>query len=71
MTKEEQGIGLDEYKNENYQTSLVAPWVRICLSMEGTQVQSLVQEDSTCLGVTKPVSHCSSYFNTEFIINSY
>ena len=25
-------------------------WLKICLPMQGTQVQSLVQEDSTCLG---------------------
>ena len=38
-------------------TSLVAQWLRICLPMQGTRVQSLVQEDPTCRGATKPVSH--------------
>ena len=38
-------------------TSLVAQWLRICLSMQGTQVRSLVWEDPTCRGGTKPVSH--------------
>ena len=37
--------------------SLVAQWLRIRLPMQGTQVQALVQEDPTCHGATKPVSH--------------
>ena len=36
-------------------TSLVFQWLRIHLPMQGTQVQSLVQKDPTCLGATKPV----------------
>ena len=35
--------------------SLVIQWIRIRLPMQGTQVRSLVQEDSTCLGATKPL----------------
>ena len=38
-------------------TSLMVQWLRICLLMLGTRVQSLVWEDPTCLGATKPVSH--------------
>ena len=38
-------------------TSLVVQRLRICLPMHETWVGSLVQEDSTCLGATKPVSH--------------
>ena len=38
-------------------TSLVAHWLRICLPMQGTQVQSLVQKDPTCRGATKPMCH--------------
>ena len=38
-------------------TSLVAQWLRICLSMQGTRVRALVQEDPTCRGATKPVHH--------------
>ena len=38
-------------------TSLVAQWLRIRLPMQGTRVQSLVQEDPTCRGTTKPVRH--------------
>ena len=30
--------------------------LEVCLPL-GTQVQSLVQEDSTCLGATKPMCH--------------
>ena len=36
-------------------TSLVAQWLRIHLPMQGTRVQSLVREDPTCRGETKPV----------------
>ena len=38
-------------------TSLVAQWLRICLPMQGTPVRSLVWEDCTCRGATKPVGH--------------
>ena len=37
--------------------SLVAQWLRIHLPMQGTRVRALVQEDPTCCGATKPVSH--------------
>ena len=38
-------------------TFLMVQWLRICLPMQGTQVQSLVQEDPTFLGATKPEHH--------------
>ena len=38
-------------------TPLVAQWLRIRLPMQGTRVQSLVREDPTCWGATKPVRH--------------
>ena len=38
-------------------TSLVAQWLRICLPMQGTRVRSLVREDPTCRGATKPLCH--------------
>ena len=44
-------------------TSLVVQWLRIRLTVQGTQVQSLVWEDRTCCGATKPVpqeSQCSA-----------
>ena len=45
------------YQNKNCQwgTSLVAKWLKIHLTMQGTQVQSLLQEDPTCRRATKPV----------------
>ena len=38
-------------------TSLVVWWLRIRLPMQGTQVRSLVWEDPTCHGATKPRHH--------------
>ena len=44
--------------NENGDvTSQVVQWVRISLPMQGTRVRSLVWEDPTCRGATKPVYH--------------
>ena len=37
--------------------SLVAQWLRIRLPVQGTRVWSLVREDPTCRGATKPVRH--------------
>ncbi|XP_054944576.1 protein lin-52 homolog isoform X3 [Physeter macrocephalus] len=45
------------FKSRNPGTSLVAQWLRIHLPMQGTRVQSLVQEDPTCRGAKKPVRH--------------
>ena len=42
-------------KIRHSRASLVAQWSRICLLMQETWVQSLFQEDPTCLGTTKPV----------------
>ena len=39
------------------ETSLVVQWLRIHLPMQGTWVGALVQEDPTCHGATKPMSH--------------
>ena len=36
-------------------TPLVVQWLRICLPMQRTWVGSLVWEDSTCNGATKPM----------------
>ena len=44
-------------KDESVGTSLVAQWLRIRLSVQGTQVRALVWEDPTCRGATKPVRH--------------
>ena len=36
---------------------LVVQWLRICLPMQGMQVQSPVWKDSTCGRATKPMCH--------------
>ena len=38
-------------------TSLVVQWSRVCILMQGTRVQTLVPEDSTCLRATKLMCH--------------
>ena len=38
-------------------TSLVAQWLRIRLSMQGTRVRALVWEDPTCRRATKSMRH--------------
>ena len=50
------GILLSHKKNK-IETSLVAQWLRIYLSRQGTRVRSLVWEDPTCRGASKPVCH--------------
>ena len=40
-----------------FQTSLRVQWMGICLPVQGTQVQSLVGEDSTCCAATQPMPH--------------
>ena len=37
--------------------SLVVQWLGICLPVQGTRVRSLVWEDPTCRGATRPMSH--------------
>ena len=43
--------------NTTSRTSLVVQWIGICLSMQGTQVWSLIWEDFTCHGQLKPTCH--------------
>ena len=45
------------FSKNNLGTSLVVQWMRIHLSMQGTQVQFLVWKDSTRPGATEPMSH--------------
>ena len=47
--------------------SLVAQWIRICLPMQGTWVQSLVQGDPTCSCTTtiNPVLQSPAATSTE------
>ena len=40
--------------------SLVIQWLTICLTIQGTGVQFLVQEDPTCYGATNPMHHNST-----------
>ena len=42
---------------QQHRASLVVQWLRICLLMQGTEVQALVWEDPTCHRATKPVSY--------------
>ena len=44
-------------KKETMGTSLVAQWIRSNLPVQQTRVQTLVWEDSTCCGATKPMPH--------------
>ena len=46
---------LENIPDDPFRTFLVVQWLRICLPMQGIWVQSLVQEDPTCHGATKPV----------------
>ena len=44
-------------KTYQLRASLVAQWLRICLPMQGTRLWTLVREDPTCSGATKPAHH--------------
>ena len=65
LTKELKNLYSENYKTSIKElkmikrngASLVAQWLRICLSMQGTRVRALVWEDTTCYGATRPVSH--------------
>ena len=46
-----------EIKMSKEGASLVAQWLRIHLPVKGIRVRSLVWEDPTCHGATKPVRH--------------
>ena len=46
-----------KHLTKNSRASLVVQGLRIHLAMQGTAVQSLIQEDPTCHGATKLVSH--------------
>ena len=48
---------ITHYKRQPSEIPLVVQWLRICLPMQGSRVQSLVQKDPTCLGAAEPVSH--------------
>ena len=44
-------------KSSSLGASLVAQWLSVCLSVQGTRVQALVWEDPACRGAAGPVSH--------------
>ena len=46
---------IQQFKNTS-STSLVVQWLRIHLPMQGTQIWSLVEEDSICHGAAKPAA---------------
>ena len=46
-------------KKQYYGASLVVQWLVISLAMQGTWVQSLVQEDPVCHRAINPVCHNS------------
>ena len=46
-----------DISNNIDRTSLMVQWIRLRLPMQGTWVWSLVREDSTCHGATKPMCH--------------
>ena len=60
-TVSEKGVGggvwihILSFKNIQGGTSSWVQWIRICLPMQRTQIQSLVWEDLTCCGAIKPV----------------
>ena len=50
-------------KKDIFSAYLVVQCLRICLAMQGPLVPSLVQDDSTCPGATKPMHHNYWSFN--------
>ena len=51
------GSRMEKEKKPKVGTSLVVQWLRNHLSMQGTRVQALVQEDPTCHRATKAMRH--------------
>ena len=52
-------------------TSLMIQWLRICLPRQGVQVWSLVREDFTCHGATKPMCHNYWAHAPELVSSNY
>ena len=48
-------ITITKHVKFNPRTFLVVQWLGICLPVEGTQVWSLIWEDSTCCRAAEPV----------------
>ena len=51
------------YIKEYQKASFAVQWLRILLAMQGTPVWSLVWEDLTCCGATKPM--CSTFWSLD------
>ena len=49
---------------------MVAQWLRIARSVQGTQVQSLTGEHPTCLGATQPVPESTALRSLGVAANS-
>ena len=64
-------LGSYQTKEQAVGTSLVVQWLRIHLPMQGTGFRSLVREDLTCRGATKPVSHNYWACSLEPVSHSY
>ena len=45
------------WKTDIMGTSILVQWIKICLPMQGKWVQTLIWEDTTCLGATEPMCH--------------
>ena len=56
-SRDSAGSGAPEEGLTSRGGTLVVQWLRIHLPMQGTQVQSLIQEDLTCFRATKPMCH--------------
>lgn len=49
-----------KWSGKNFRTLLVVQWLIVRLPMQDTQIWSLVQEEPTCGGATKPTCHSYS-----------
>ena len=58
-------------RNSNAGASLVVQWLVIYLSMQETWVRSLVWEDTTCHGETKPMHHKDWAWALEPVIGNF
>ena len=64
-------LALTVFKKYRDRTSLVVQWLRIHLSMQGTQVQSLIREDPICCRATKRMRHIYRAYALEPVNHNY
>ena len=50
-------MGLAHREPDVRPTDQDSQWLRTCLAMQRTPIKTLVQEDPTCYGATKPIGH--------------